>query len=165
MSYTCQSLNSLAPLVFPVKRYGISIPPSEFRCRKTRKSSPMILYSRLDNSTDTQQQQLNLSVLRFTLGRSKTPLFLSLNFNSYFSLYISISIYFHVIYAHYLCVKLCARVHVLDRNTWIGRIVFASVHRLRIWFSFGIESLSRFRFIRHHRCTARELAICIQLYT
>ncbi|XP_009768877.1 protein COFACTOR ASSEMBLY OF COMPLEX C SUBUNIT B CCB2, chloroplastic isoform X3 [Nicotiana sylvestris] len=68
MSYTCQSLNSLAPLVFPVKRYGISIPPSEFRCRKTRKSSPMILYSRLDNSTDTQQQQLNLSVLRFTLG-------------------------------------------------------------------------------------------------
>nr|XP_009612976.1 uncharacterized protein LOC104106191 [Nicotiana tomentosiformis] len=68
MGYTCQSLNSLTPSVFPVKRYGKSIPPAEFRCRKTRKSSPMTLYSRLDKSADTQQQQLNLSVLRFTLG-------------------------------------------------------------------------------------------------
>ncbi|MCD7448205.1 hypothetical protein HAX54_039560 [Datura stramonium] len=71
MSYTCLSLNSLTPSVFPVKRYGKSTRPSGFRCRKTRKSSPMTLYSRLDKSTEStnvQQQQLNLSVLRFTLG-------------------------------------------------------------------------------------------------
>ncbi|XP_015067456.1 protein COFACTOR ASSEMBLY OF COMPLEX C SUBUNIT B CCB2, chloroplastic isoform X1 [Solanum pennellii] len=71
MSSTCLLLNSLTPSVFPVKRYGKSICPSEFRCRKTRKSSSLIVYSRLENSnesTNAQQQQLNLSVLRFTLG-------------------------------------------------------------------------------------------------
>lgn len=71
MSSTCLLLNSLTPSLFPVKRYGKSIWPSEFRCRKTRKSSSLIVYSRLENSkesTNAQQQQLNLSVLRFTLG-------------------------------------------------------------------------------------------------
>ncbi|KAF3641209.1 putative 4-hydroxy-tetrahydrodipicolinate reductase 3, chloroplastic-like isoform X1 [Capsicum annuum] len=71
MSYTCLPLKSLTPSVLPVKEYGKFISPSEFRCRKTRKSWAMIVYSRLDNSTESsnaQQQQLNLSVLRFTLG-------------------------------------------------------------------------------------------------
>lgn len=71
MSYTCLLLNSLTPSVFPVKRYGKSIPSSEFRGRKTRKSSSLTICCRLDKSTEStnaQQQQLNLSVLRFTLG-------------------------------------------------------------------------------------------------
>lgn len=137
--------------MFPVKRYGKSIRSSEFRGWKTRKSSSLTIYSRLDKSTEStnaQQQQLNLSVLRFTLGSSKNPLSVS-RFQS---------VYTRLMYT-YLCLKFLRVLAVLPRNTWIGRILFAEIYWLRIWFSFGIEPPSRFRLIRHYRSTARESTI------
>lgn len=100
----------------------------KFRAKK-RTTKFSAVSARLDNSkANSTDPQLNLSVLRFTLGNS-----------IYLSLYFSITLWDVYRWWVYWTIGWC-------RNSWAGRVLLTQMDRIRVWFAFAREPFCWFCF-------------------
>lgn len=119
-------LNPLIPLTSRAKH--------NYRSKSSisRQSPP----ARIRCSQNQNEQQLNLSVLRFTLG--------IMSFSFPFLVFYEMSLKKPTIFLFFL------------RNTWIGRILLAQIHWICIWSAFSIEPFSGLGFFLHYSSSARK---------
>lgn len=130
---------SFNPLI-PLKMHVIH---PQFPAKKTT-TKPFSISARLQNH---QQQQLNLSVLRFTLG-------------------ISLCIYFLIYdWCIYIVSNLSFAVSVGllgFRDTWVGRVLLTQMDWLRVWFASGSEPFRGFGFCYCHSSSACEQTLSLR---
>lgn len=111
---------------------------------KTRPKAPAVS-ARLDDSKNSANQQLNLSVLRFTLGIS-----LSLSLSRHFLMQLENLGLWEAVKT--LCVTF--RCNLGFRDSWIGRVLLTQMDRLWIWFTSSPEPLFWFEFSCSHHPSA-----------
>lgn len=119
----------------PLVQLKIKIIPPRFPAKKSTKS--VSISARLQNSqtpSNQQEQQLNLSVLRFTLG-------------------LSLSRWTCVCFS---CVLSNLGLCPCFRDTWVWRVLLAQMDRVRVWFASDSQPFRGFRFCNYHSSTACE---------
>lgn len=129
----------------PIIRLKMQVIPPQFPAKKTTTKS-FSISARLQNQ---QQQQLNLSVLRFTLG-------------------ISLCILLSMIidWCMYMVYDLSCAVYVGllgFRDTWVGRVLLAQMDWLRVWFASDSEPFRGFWFCYYHSSSACDSATTLSL--